>query len=326
MHAYSALGLDVRSDVELPALPSPGEALTQPPLGGLGLCTIEELAADQHSIDWAGLVNLDVSLPTANHAWTPLPGIYQTADGWLYRAFFEGSFAEVLVSAAGSRVTWVCSGDVTEHDLASLLSGVMLSAAATAAGELVLHGSVVEIGGKSIALLAASGTGKSTTAMSLIEAGAKLVSEDAFTARCDEDQARVLPGARAIRLEDATLRAFGYDPMQFPLVHLASDKRLLQPPRSSLASPQFHTPVLTAIWCVERAEVGQEPGVEPLGASASLKAIQSLMHPQWMYRKPSRRVFDLQLRLLQRVPMFRLRVPATIQELRSFARTLVESA
>lgn len=325
MHRYSALGLEVTSDVELPALPDPGGsafgANREPRIN----CTIEKLQSKSHDIDWCGLINLDVAISESSPAWSAQPGIYQTPAGWLYRAFFEGSYAEVFVASDGSKITWSCSDDITAHDLASLLSGVMLSAAATSAGKLVLHGSVVDIGGKNVALLATSGTGKSTTAMALLDAGAALVSEDAFAARCDIDEARVLPGARAIRLEDDTLRAFDRDPMLYPLVHLASDKRLLQPAETSLASLSFHTPELAAMWCVERAESDEEPGVEQISASAALQAMQSLMHPQWMYQKPSRRVFDLHHQLLQRVPMYRLKVPPTIPALRAFAQTLVNS-
>lgn len=71
-------------------------------------------------------------------------------------------------------------------------------------GHLVLHGSCLEINGKTCGFLGFSGAGKSTTAMALISRGHKLISDD-FLAFADASKSNeLLPGLHQVRLwEDA---------------------------------------------------------------------------------------------------------------------------
>jgi hypothetical protein len=309
---YSALGLRISSDIELSALPEPTER--RPDVSAE--CIIRQLQAEAHAVEWDGLRNLDRAQRDQPPAHSPQPGIYRTTGGWLYRAYFEGEFAEVLVRYGGREVSWACSDEITSHDLASLLSGVMLSAAATEAGGMVLHGSVVQFRGQTLAILAGTGTGKSTTVLSILRAGGKLLSEDAFAVLSEEGSVRVFPGARMLRLGDDVLKAFDITPMEHPLVHLAADKRLLALSDAELWETNGQHVELDAILFLERGSPDEPLNTERLRGAAALKRLQSLMHPQWMYQSPSAKVFEQQFHLLDCVPSYTLRVPGSVEALR----------
>ena len=66
-----------------------------------------------------------------------------------------------------------------------------------------LHGSAVQIGGNTIALVGHSGAGKSTLAAALVQSGASLVSDDVLPVRRDSigDRVAVGPGLAELRLQ-----------------------------------------------------------------------------------------------------------------------------
>jgi ribosomal protein S18 acetylase RimI-like enzyme len=92
-----------------------------------------------------------------------------------------------------------------DPEIASLLiTGTLLAAVRTLAGDLVLHASAVEIGGRALAFSGDSGMGKSTLAAALCTDGARLVSDDLLRLepgdggwRCHAgpDEVRLRPGA-----------------------------------------------------------------------------------------------------------------------------------
>lgn len=313
---YQALGLAVDSDLELPHLPTVSDPLAP------ACCVIRRCEDTRHDVCWCGLENLDPAARSAERAYAPAPGIFEIPEGWLYRAAFEGAFTEVFVRRDGRRVSWACSEEITEHDLRSLLSAVMLSAAASAQGVLVLHGSVVAIRDRHVALLAPATTGKSTLTAFLLEAGARLVSEDAFGVEFRGDDAvHALPASRALRLDDETLHALGTEPRTLPLVHLASDKRLVALAASKLNSEHYETPRLDALYLLSRVDELGACGARPRTAVEALARLHAMLHPPWMHRRPSVTSFDQQVELLRRVPFAELHVPNGLNRLRTFAES-----
>jgi hypothetical protein len=87
----------------------------------------------------------------------------------------------------------------------SLLISPAVGVLATLEGNLVLHGSSVEINGKAVTLLAEAGGGKSSVTALLCHGGARLIAEDVSTLRCsDQDSVdqgvSVYSGIHEIRL------------------------------------------------------------------------------------------------------------------------------
>lgn len=69
-----------------------------------------------------------------------------------------------------------------------LLSGSVLSFILIMRGEPVLHASAVDVGGRAVAFVGASGMGKSTMATLLCAAGATLITDDVLRLKFDRDQ------------------------------------------------------------------------------------------------------------------------------------------
>jgi hypothetical protein len=88
-------------------------------------------------------------------------------------------------------------------------------------GDIPLHAAGVEIDGKVIALMAESGTGKSTTSRALLHAGARFVSDDVVVARLESDG--IVTGFPAISLHAKAnreaLRREGRDYRQYEPVN-----------------------------------------------------------------------------------------------------------
>lgn len=82
----------------------------------------------------------------------------------------------------------------------AVLYGLIMRAICRQRGYLVLHAAVLEHGGSAHAFLAASGGGKSTLARSLMNAGWRLLSDDACVVRFDAKRPLALPGQPGIKL------------------------------------------------------------------------------------------------------------------------------
>lgn len=299
--------MTISSDIELPTLPlQPKKLREQKARPQPKHCHISQLEQSAHSINWDGRIDLapdNADRPPVNE---PTNGVFHTEIGWLYRAEHQHSAAEIMVHRDGKTITWTRTDDITDKDLSSVLTGAMLSAAATAHEQMVLHGSVVNIHGRVIALLAPSGTGKSTTTFALTKLGATLVSEDAFGVSTQEDHVLVLPGAQAFRLHPNVLNTFGVDASQLPRIHQGSPKRLLPPPNAIVAKDVAEGIPLDAVWFLRR---GNQVGHQRLNGASAFIRLQKVMHPSWMYRHPTPDDFDRQTHLLRHIPAYELIVP-----------------
>ena len=82
-------------------------------------------------------------------------------------------------------ILWYPGPEANEPAVRADLLGRVLSLAAHAEGRLALHASAVSIDGGAIAFLGPKHAGKSTTALALVRAGARLLADDAVVARVD---------------------------------------------------------------------------------------------------------------------------------------------
>jgi hypothetical protein len=88
------------------------------------------------------------------------------------------------------------------------LLGRVIALAAHVDGALALHASAVSIDGRAIAFIGPKHAGKSTLALSLVQAGARLLTDDTLVVRLDVDGAAwASPGVQRVRLWDDSARA-----------------------------------------------------------------------------------------------------------------------
>ncbi|MFE5334581.1 hypothetical protein ACFQ8E_01605 [Isoptericola sp. NPDC056573] len=121
---------------------------------------------------------------------------------------FDGVL-DVELAPGGAHATWRLAPDGDEGVAAVLLAGAFLAFVLTWRGDLVLHGSAVDLardgGSATIGFVGRSGMGKSTMATLLCRAGGTLVTDDVLVLdRVGSADGAVVPrrGAAEVRLRD----------------------------------------------------------------------------------------------------------------------------
>ena len=182
-HHYAVAGMVLRTELDFPGLPhgpsTPvGLSLRigdgTPPL--LPLTPIGERALGPE---------------TYRLGWTPTGyRLEYSHAGWFDISFEDAS------------ITWYRNGDAPLELARAIVLGPVMALALERNGLLCLHGSCVVMGGQAIAFLGGKHFGKSTLALALVRAGARLVSDDliAIAPGTHGNPARVRPGIASARL------------------------------------------------------------------------------------------------------------------------------
>ena len=192
------------------------------------------------------------------------------AGGWRVAYSDTGDFE---ISDDGSRIQWHPGADHTEDAARVDVLGRVLAVALHARGYLCLHGSAVAFERGSVAFLAPKYHGKSTTALALARAGARLITDDCLPVQL-EDPPIALPGVHAVRLWRDSVDEVGHEGGldtgpggKFLLTDLPGDRLMREPSR--LHAVYFLSPVTEperTAPAVERVPVeGMEAAMTLLG-------------------------------------------------------------
>ena len=122
----------------------------------------------------------------------------------------------LLVNEAADRATIVHSDSVSLADCESYFVGPMLGAILRLRGVLVLHASVVEVGGSAIAFAGRKYSGKSTHAAAFVRRGHRALADD---------MAALSLGPHGVSVEAGYVGSFGRD-MPYGIGNLTVDDRL----------------------------------------------------------------------------------------------------
>ncbi|MDQ3462690.1 MAG: hypothetical protein M3471_06645 [Actinomycetota bacterium] len=121
-------------------------------------------------------------------------------------------FADVQIAAGGGVLRCRLVAGAAREMLSVIIAGNVMAALLMLRGELVLHASAVERGGRTVALVASSGGGKSTIAAMVCAAGARLVTDDVLrvdtagvgvTCYRGTGTLRLRPGSKALAADGA---------------------------------------------------------------------------------------------------------------------------
>lgn len=150
-----------------------------------------------------------------------------------------------------------------------LVAGNVLALLLTITGLEVLHGSAVEIEGRTVAFLGHSGAGKSTLAGEACAAGARLVSDDVVAIERADGRVRCLRGGSSLRLRAGVAElAERLSPLGAP----TSDGRtaiVVEPPASE-------RPELAALVLPRVAAELSEPGLDRLQPDEAFLSLNAL--------------------------------------------------
>lgn len=146
-------------------------------------------------------------------------------------------------------------------------------------GNLILHGSALEVGGKAVVFLGDKGAGKSTMAGAMATAGHALITDDVIAVGVDGAHAPTVVSAYpTIKLSDAAIESFGAE--GFELLPLDADIPSKQRARVSAAPQRERTPI-GRIYILSRGAADAPASVETLPLD---KALPQLFAHSYMAR------------------------------------------
>jgi hypothetical protein len=255
----------------------------------------------------------------------PLPGLAE-APGPADIVVRTGAVRQISHAAAGEMAasvggasSWVASAGVgaceirdgreiimeraaggDDAEFRDFLMGPALAFALLQRGRVILHATAVEIAGRAVAFVAASGGGKSTTAAAFYAKGFTLITDDFLSVTLDGNEPVAHGGPARLKLLPDAVEHFGDDPSTLEVLSRRFPKRVraLERPRNPRAIP------LARIY---ELSTGPRTSIEPLHGHRAVAAL--LPHAGVLPRlqqPETRHYLELCVALANRVPVLRL--------------------
>jgi HPr Serine kinase C-terminal domain len=274
-YSYSAFGLGVASTLPLPEL-----------VAGDGSADVDvELGPRMTRPD----------MPRAPRAETIVG-----ADEWQLTFDDVG----VITVRGGSRIDVRPIAGVQARSIRLAVLGPAMGVLLQQRGFLVLHASVVDIGGRAVAFLGASGWGKSTMAAALHARGHRLVADDLAAVRIGRDGPEVHSGFPQMKLWPDAVRELGHDPAALPRLERGFEKRARR------VREGFATQTRLRLARVFLLDEGPAVSVTPLAPRDAFIALVSHTYGiQWLHGLSGRGQFRDRTEVVRNVPVDRLTRP-----------------
>ena len=197
VYHYTAFGLKIASDIEIPQL-------------------------TKTDYEQPELVIRAGEVPDALEASITLTEQFQYCkEQFLFKSRNSGKF----LLANDCEIIYEKYPHSTFADICFLLLSVVMGIVLHRKNKFPLHSSSIELDGKAIVLSGVPGSGKSTLATGLLQQGAHLISDDISVIEKAEAGLCVCPGAPLLKLWPDALTALGYDATDYPEIRPRVEKR-----------------------------------------------------------------------------------------------------
>lgn len=290
VHAYGAFGLDVASELELPALP----AVDGVDPGGADVVVVEGA----------------VTVPGGATGDGPFHG---AGPDECYLSFEVADLAvrggrEIVVDPVAGAPAGIVHNVVVGPALNHLLHQ---------RGLFVLHGSTVVVDGAAVAFLGRSGDGKSTTASAFLAEGHQVAGDDVAAVRRGERRPFVQPGYPAIKLAPSTVDRLDLGLRDLGPISRGRRRRFYRLPDGAAADPV----PLDRVYVLED---GPTTEVVPLGPGERVVQLVAHTYAGGRVRESDGAVENFRRcsRLVEDVPVRRLRRPRRLAELPAVVRAV----
>jgi hypothetical protein len=215
---------------------------------------------------------------------------------------------------------------VLEPDLVELrLLGPVLSYCLERWGLPTLHASAVAVDGRAVAFLSRQGGGKTGLAAALMRAGMPLVTDDVLPVEDRKGTFFARPGYPQMRMWPDEAAWFLDRWEELPLVHPEVTKRRISVGPGGFGEFRDASLPLAGLYIPERRPDGPVEIVDVPPRDALIELVRYSFSPHLVEAaglQPFR--FDLFARLVQRVPVRRLRYPAGFERLAEVTETLLQ--
>ena len=250
--------------------------------------------------------------------------VYDVGDGFLIEP--HGLALHIDLKA---RVLTVDCADEKVSAAAAWAFHAGLGAATIARGGVPLHGAGLEIAGRTVALLAASGTGKSTLSWFLIGEGARFGNDDLIPTYLTETGTLAYPSVSLFpKLQREAVDRHGLDPAALRPADYGTGEEEYYAPLLPSQRPPGPAPLSAAFLLRPYAEGEEKEGEEVtarcLPEAEAAAIFQTNLHTLWLIGKwvDERRIAALCRTLAARVPLHEVRYPKAYAILPALAATL----
>ncbi|MEO8880734.1 MAG: hypothetical protein ABI446_10085 [Gemmatimonadaceae bacterium] len=239
--------------------------------------------------------------------------LFRHASGFRFVFDDTGSFD---ITDGGREIAWSTGPNAEDSWVRADVTGRVLAVAMHASGHLCLHGSAVATGGGAICFLAPKFHGKSTLALALTRAGARLLTDDIVPVD-PHTPIQAVPGVHQVKLWQDTAAHFGVDadrpaprPGSKHLLH-DFDDNMLSNDRTPLAAIYLLSPVIV-----------EEGAVAPAVSRARLHSVPSALalvrHSimgSMLSGSEAQHVIDRATTIAEAVPVYQLTVAAGMERI-----------
>ena len=312
------LGVDVNVPIAaLAGLPSPARIDLRWSLGSMPRC-------------------IDAIDPNAwqRHRVSPAPASHEDPDVQIssspehrYLRLEYPDHTVFVVDALGQEVwaTWPESSTV--DDVATYLLGSIMGLVLRLRGITCLHASAVAIDGRAVALVGASGSGKSSTAAAFAQMGFPVLADDVVALVADRGNYWVQPAYPRVRLWRESVESLFGSADALPLMAPGWEKRYLPLGSESLRFP--HQPLeLASIYVLDEREPElQFPRLECVNPSAAMIVLVAhSFATNFLDRSLRSAEFDFLAGVVERVPVVRVTPSSEIARIRQLCAAIAEDA
>lgn len=208
-----------------------------------------------------------------------------------------------------------------------------LGAATIARGGVPLHGAGLELDGRNIALLAASGTGKSTLTWFLLEHGARFGNDDLIPTYLTDTGTTAYPSVSLFpKLQREAVDRYGLDPAALRLADYGTGEEEYYAPLRPEQRTPGPAPLAAAFLLRPRPEAEGGPvTAERMPEAEAALTFQANLHTLWLIGKwvDDRRIAALCRALAARIPLYAVSYPkaySVLPDLAAALRRIVEAA
>lgn len=288
MSLYRAYGLNIECERDLPLRPGPSGAEPDLTVVYSGRAPVEPPSGPDRR-------NLEVTIS----GWTLR---YDNSQGgWMAFEYLE----------AGRRL--LVSGSVEWEAFEGPVSGVVCGLLLRLGGATLLHGACVGLGDRAIAILGASGHGKSTLAGALIALGAAPLTEDLLLLGRGRDGVQAEPGAPTLHLLDDAYRHLAPH-LPDGAARPAGDGKV------RLVLGGDAAPVrLAGVYVLEPPTRGGETELDRLSGPSAVGALAEHLYGSRWIRPPGEEDLVFCARLARDVPVFAVSRPWSLESLSATA-------
>jgi hypothetical protein len=242
-------------------------------------------------------------------------------EGRYYRIAYSAGIT-VVVDSGGDQVwaTWTDSS--TEEDAAAYLLGSALGFVLRLRGVACLHASAIAVGGRAIALVGPSGTGKSSTAAGFARLGYAVLTDD-LAALCEAtERIRIQPALPRVHLWPQSAQSMFGSLDSLPRITPNWDKR-----RLDLAGDTYQReplPLAAIYFLAERSAGCAAALIDAMSPALALINLVSDSHATEFVERPQRaQEFDVLARLVKNVPSRRVTPSADLTRIPDLCEAIV---